>query len=379
MTAGGRGVTGGVGSRREARERALTLLYEAASRKVNPGAALHSLAVTPDQYVVDVVKGVGTHIDALDSEIDRAASGWSIDRMPMIDVCILRMGLWELTHRPDVPATAAITEAVALASQFSTDRSARFVNGVLARLARELRPDEATPDPADIPKPVATPGPPADALPDLATVTDATLAPDSEARDAEHDLSAGGAAGSQTGAVRAPSAVSWSGPLALPAPPLADPLVRLRSWQVDDAPALVSAWGDPAVIDSTAVPPDTSEAYARRWIEGDELRRTAGLSLDLVIVVASGEPPVLGEVGLVPTGVPNTLELGWWVGSAHRGHGYGSHAVSLLARWAQATLGAEVTASIPATNEGSIAVATKAGFVLDTEDASGSTWRLPRL
>ena len=72
--------------------------------------------------------------------ISRFARGWTLDRMPVIDRAVLRMGAFELLHRPDVPTGAVISEAVELAKRYSTDDSGRFVNGVLASIAAAVRP-----------------------------------------------------------------------------------------------------------------------------------------------------------------------------------------------------------------------------------------------
>ena len=78
--------------------------------------------------------------DELDALITRFARDWRLERMPLIDLTVLRMAAFELVHRPDVPTAAAIAEAVALAKRFSTDNSGRFVNGVLASIAEVARP-----------------------------------------------------------------------------------------------------------------------------------------------------------------------------------------------------------------------------------------------
>ena len=127
------------GSRRQARERALSLLYEAESKDVTPAAVLASLPVAPDPFAVEVVRGVGVHMDALDTWITRYARDWTIERMPALDRALLRMGVFELLHRPDVPTGAVISEAVELAQRFSTEESSRFVNGMLARIAEKVR------------------------------------------------------------------------------------------------------------------------------------------------------------------------------------------------------------------------------------------------
>ncbi len=139
------------GSRRQARERALSLLYEAETKDVAPGAVLAALPVEPAPYAADVVAGVGEHLDELDKWIASYARDWTIDRMPALDRALLRMGVFELIYRPDVPTGAIISEAVELAQRFSTDESSRFVNGMLARIAETVRsPGEAV-DPEAVP------------------------------------------------------------------------------------------------------------------------------------------------------------------------------------------------------------------------------------
>jgi N utilization substance protein B len=130
----------GVGSRREARERALSLLYEAEQKGVPAASVLDELPIPPEEYAADLVVGVADHRDEADALIRRFAKGWTIERMPVIDRTLLRMGTYELGHRPDVPTGAVISEAVELAKRFSTDDSGKFVNGLLGRIAQELRP-----------------------------------------------------------------------------------------------------------------------------------------------------------------------------------------------------------------------------------------------
>jgi N utilization substance protein B len=132
-----------VGARREARERALSLLYEAECRECPPADVLADLPVEPARYAVDVVTGVSDHAGDIDALISRFARGWEIERMPVVDRALLRMAIFELLHRPEVPTGAVINEAVELAKQYSTDDSGRFVNGMLARIAEEVRPPEA--------------------------------------------------------------------------------------------------------------------------------------------------------------------------------------------------------------------------------------------
>ncbi len=84
--------------------------------------------------------GVGDHLDEIDALIRAYAQGWTLERMPSIDRALLRIGVFELVHRPDVPTGAVIDEAVQLAKEFSTDDSGRFVNGLLSAVAAAERP-----------------------------------------------------------------------------------------------------------------------------------------------------------------------------------------------------------------------------------------------
>ena len=128
------------GSRREARERAFHLLYESEMKGEGPGAVLASLPLEPDEFAVELVRGVGETQPELDALITAHARNWEIDRMPALDRAVLRLACYELAHRPDVPTGAAISEAVELAKRYSTDDSGRFVNGVLSAVAAEVRP-----------------------------------------------------------------------------------------------------------------------------------------------------------------------------------------------------------------------------------------------
>jgi N utilization substance protein B len=129
-----------VGSRREARERALSLLYEAYAKDVDPDGVLAELPVAPDPFAAELVTGVGHDQGRIDGLISQFSVDWAIDRMPVVDRTLLRMAVYELLEHPDVPTGAVISEAVELAKAYSTDESGRFVNGVLGAIALEVRP-----------------------------------------------------------------------------------------------------------------------------------------------------------------------------------------------------------------------------------------------
>jgi len=133
-------VPAAVGARRRARERALCLLYEAESKQVEPGDVMAGLPVAPEPYAVELVDGVAGDATDIDGWLRRYARDWALERMPAVDRALLRIAVFELLRRPDVPTGVVLAEAVELASRYSTEDSARFVNGVLAAIAAEARP-----------------------------------------------------------------------------------------------------------------------------------------------------------------------------------------------------------------------------------------------
>jgi N utilization substance protein B len=129
-----------VGARSKARKRAVDVLYAAALRDADPVTLLAERVEVaehpvPNDYATTLVEGVVAHRERIDELLTEHAEGWTLDRMPFVDLAILRLGLYELLWASDVPDPVAIDEAVQLARSLSTDDSPRFVNGVLGRLA----------------------------------------------------------------------------------------------------------------------------------------------------------------------------------------------------------------------------------------------------
>ncbi len=125
--------------RSEARERALGLLYEAEAKNLPASEVLAALPIPPEPLVALLVSGVETERERIDAQITQHAKGWTMTRMAQVDRAVLRMATYELLDRPDVPVAVVLDEAVELAKRFSTDGSGRFVNGVLAAIARQVR------------------------------------------------------------------------------------------------------------------------------------------------------------------------------------------------------------------------------------------------
>jgi N utilization substance protein B len=121
-------------TRTEAREQALLALYAAEQRRSIPdtsGLGPRAAALVEDVWAAR---------EELDSAIGAASTRWRVERMPAVDRVVLRIALHELRTRPQTPVAVVISEAVGLAGRFSTERSGRFVNGVLAALAAVERP-----------------------------------------------------------------------------------------------------------------------------------------------------------------------------------------------------------------------------------------------
>jgi|SRR6478736_7083930 transcription antitermination protein NusB len=126
-------------TRREARERALGLCYELDARHVTVGDLLDGLPAPPDAYAETVVRGVDEHLSEIDSLLTKFSERWAVDRMPAVDRALLRIGTYELGWERELPPGVVISEAVELAQEYSTKDSGRFVNGLLSRIAEELR------------------------------------------------------------------------------------------------------------------------------------------------------------------------------------------------------------------------------------------------
>ncbi len=100
---------------------------------------LEDLPVEPDTYALGLVRGVEEHQVELDELLREYSEHWAVERMPAVDRAVLRLGCYELAHEPEVPTAVVISEAVDLAKQYSTKDSGRFVNGLLAKIAEQVR------------------------------------------------------------------------------------------------------------------------------------------------------------------------------------------------------------------------------------------------
>jgi N utilization substance protein B len=129
-------------ARRKARKRALDVLYEADLRDLSPTAVLVTYLDRIEKphpehlgYAISLIEGVAANLDRIDELISSYAEGWTIDRMPVVDRNLARIAVFELLYVPEIDDPVAISEAVELAKQMSTDDSPRFLNGILGRIA----------------------------------------------------------------------------------------------------------------------------------------------------------------------------------------------------------------------------------------------------
>ncbi|NMA65115.1 MAG: transcription antitermination factor NusB [Clostridiaceae bacterium] len=132
--------------RRETREKAIKLLYQIQIQKDDIEEQIERFleeynvtAESDKEYMLDVVNGVLERQQELDQLISRHLKGWTIGRMPKVDLAIARLSSYEMKYREDIPANVSINEAVELAKKYGGDQSKSFINGVLGKVFNELK------------------------------------------------------------------------------------------------------------------------------------------------------------------------------------------------------------------------------------------------
>lgn len=130
-------------SRSKSRKRALDILFESEAQNLPTGGTLAERVDDKEYpvnaYAVTLIEGVMAHRERLDEIISANSNEWTLDRMPAVDRNVLRIGAYEILFADDVPDAVAVSEAVSLAADLSTDESPSFVNGLLSRIV-ELKP-----------------------------------------------------------------------------------------------------------------------------------------------------------------------------------------------------------------------------------------------
>ena len=89
-------------------------------------------------YIAEKTNAILEKIVEIDKELNRVAEGWTTARMPKVDLCVLRVAIYEMLYREDIPCGVSINEAVELAKQFGGDRSSAYINGMLGTFAKRI-------------------------------------------------------------------------------------------------------------------------------------------------------------------------------------------------------------------------------------------------
>ena len=141
-----------MGRRREGRETAVQFLFahDVHEGAGNPSAEeqngfweLHSASKGVREFAEHLIKGVLQHLPEVDERIVKACENFSLERIGGVERNILRLGIYELIHTPALPSAIIINECIEIAKKFCASDSSRFVNGILARIGRVVRPGEA--------------------------------------------------------------------------------------------------------------------------------------------------------------------------------------------------------------------------------------------
>jgi transcription antitermination factor NusB len=106
-----------------------------------------TLTPTAERFAAELVAGVREHLEAIDVEIRDASENWELRRMPVIDRNILRLAVFELLFRSDIPPKVSINEAIELGKRYSTERSGAFINGILDHIKNDQQQKAAAPAP----------------------------------------------------------------------------------------------------------------------------------------------------------------------------------------------------------------------------------------
>ena len=133
-------------SRKEAREAAMQLVYQIGVSEVTAEEILKSyhenleynISDEEKEYIDDCVMGVEKNISDIDTRIEKYSKGWKINRIAKVDLAIMRLSIYEMLNREDVPNIVAVNEAIELAKKFGGENSSSFINGILGNIIKEL-------------------------------------------------------------------------------------------------------------------------------------------------------------------------------------------------------------------------------------------------
>ncbi|NLL04518.1 MAG: transcription antitermination factor NusB [Clostridiaceae bacterium] len=136
--------------RRAAREIAMKLVYQLEIQKdsreeqIRQTLEEETLTENDTKYIVDVVEGVYKNVEQIDKNIEMYSKGWKLSRISKVDLSILRLSIYEMCYRRDIPLNVSINEAVELAKSYSGEESSSFINGILGKVSKvRVLPTEA--------------------------------------------------------------------------------------------------------------------------------------------------------------------------------------------------------------------------------------------
>ncbi len=129
--------------RRKSRKDALEILYEKEITEQPLEEILRNRRLArgeePSEFAIELVKGVEEHREQIDKIIRAHTDNWALERMPVVDRNLIRIGLYEMLYKEDIPHSVSINEAVELAKIYGMEESSKFINGILGRIATELK------------------------------------------------------------------------------------------------------------------------------------------------------------------------------------------------------------------------------------------------
>lgn len=129
-------------TRKEAREWVVKYLYswtfqDQCEESLEDFITNQELDLNEESYISAVIAGVKQNIESIDNDIEKYLRSWTTNRIPRLDLAILRAAVFEMKYTDEIPTGVAINEAVEIAKKYSTDESYRYINGVLGAIARE--------------------------------------------------------------------------------------------------------------------------------------------------------------------------------------------------------------------------------------------------
>ncbi|WIV10995.1 transcription antitermination factor NusB [Proteiniborus sp. MB09-C3] len=129
--------------RKLARESAMKLLFQ---MEINNDFSSESIDIflnnnefsnDEKEYIINTIKDITEKLDIIDSNIEKYALGWKINRIPRVDLSVLRIAIYEILFRSDIPVEVSINEAIDISKKYSTNESSKFINGLLGSVARD--------------------------------------------------------------------------------------------------------------------------------------------------------------------------------------------------------------------------------------------------